>query len=160
MPDFRYVTQFIAGPRSKKQTSNEKVSSITFVGNDMFLVSTNDSRIRLYSIENFSVVRKYLGHSSKSSQMKVSVSSDMQLLMTPSEESSEVFIWPIDHAQYFKGGGLFSSFLKDRSKTSEGFKLGKKVTINSVAFTKKSSISKLSVLAGDNFGNVYLIESD
>ena len=73
MPDFRYVTQFIAGPRGKKRTSNKKVTSIQFVGNEpKFFVATNDSRIRLYSLENFSVIRKYVGHESKESQMKMS----------------------------------------------------------------------------------------
>lgn len=154
MPDFRYVTQFIAGPRGKKQTSNKKVTSIQFLGNEQFLIATNDSRIRLYALENFSVVRKFLGHESKEAQLRLSISSDNQLLMTPSENTSEVFIWPVDHQKYFKGGGLFGSFLKDRSKTYEGFKYGKKYVINAAAFIQKSNIEGLSVIVGDNHGGV------
>ncbi|EAY19466.1 beta-transducin, putative [Trichomonas vaginalis G3] len=154
MPEFRYVTQFIAGPRGKKQTSNEKVTSIQFLGNEQFLIATNDSRIRLYALENFSVVRKFLGHESKEAQLRLSVSSDNQLLMTPSENTSEVFIWPVDHSKYFKGSGLFGSFLKDRSKTYEGFKYGKKYLINAAAFIQKSSIQHLAVIVGDNRGGV------
>ena len=154
MPDFRYVTQFIAGPRGKKQTSNKKVTSIVFLGNDRFIVATNDSRIRLYALENFSVVRKYLGHESKDSQLRVSVSPDLKLIMSPSENTDELFIWPVDHSEYFKGSGLFSSFLKDRSKTAEGYKFGKKVIVTAACFTGVASISNLNIIVALNNGSV------
>lgn len=159
MPDFRYVTQFIAGPRGKKQSKNEKVSSITFVGNDLFFVATNDSRIRLYALENFSVVRKYLGHESREAQLRLSVSSDKQLLMSPSENDGDVFIWPIDHTQYFKGASLFSTFLKDRSKTAIGLRFGRKHSVNAATFTKDASISRLSIVLGDCRGSVFRVQS-
>lgn len=159
VPDFQYVTQFISGPRGKKMTSNEKVTSISFVGNSQFLVATNDSRIRLYSFENFSVIRKFIGHESKESQLKISVSPDQKLIMLPSENTCDLFIWPLDHTGYFKGTNLFSSFLKDRSKTAEGIRFGKKVTINAACFTSMASISKLNIVVALNNGSVMRVMS-
>ena len=161
MPDFRYVTQFIAGPRGKKRSSNEKVTSIEFVGDEpKFFVATNDSRIRLYSLENFSVIRKYLGHESKESQIKMSISSDLQLVMTPSENTDELYVYPIDHEEYFKGSGLFTTLLKDRSKTAEIIKYGKKYIINAAVFTPQATIQKMSAIVGDNSGGVSFLVSD
>ena len=160
MPDFRYVTQFIAGPRGKKCTSNKKVTSIEFIDDNKFLIATNDSRIRLYSLENFSVIRKYIGHESKESQLKLSVSSDTELIMTPSENTDEVYIYPIEHEKYFKGSGLFSSFLKDRSKTAIGFKYGKKFVITAAAFTPQASINQMAAIVADSRGGVSYVISN
>lgn len=159
LPDFDYVTQFVAGPRGKKKTTNEKVTSIEFVDNQKFLVATNDSRIRLYSIDNYSMVRKFVGHDSKDTQLRVSVSGDRKLLMTPSESSDEIYIYPVDHTDYFKSSGLFSSFLKDRSKTAEVLKFGKKFTINVAAFLPNSNANHLSIIVGDDHGGVSYIVS-
>lgn len=158
MPDFRYVTQFIAGPRKKKKTTNKKVTSILFHSSSHFFVSTNDSRVRLYSLDNFSVTRKYLGHESKDGLLKVTMSGDKKLIMIGSEKKGAVVIWPIDHEPYFKA--MVQGFSRDRNLTCEGFRLGKKVEITGSLFNMDTTISHLSVIVSDGVGNVYLVLSD
>lgn len=158
MPDFKYMSQFIAGPRRKKQAANEKITSIHFLNNESFLVATNDSRIRLYSLHYFSVKCKYIGHESKEAQLQVSVSTDNELLMMPSEDTGDIYIWPINHASYFKGSLFNASPKKDRSKTYQCIKLGKKIIVNCSTFTRSSTASQLQCLVGTDSGFVcYLV---
>lgn len=157
--DYSYITQFIAGPRKKKMVASKKVSSLAFIDNDLFLVATNDSRIRLYSMQNYSVIRKYIGHVSHESQTRISLSPNKTKMMVPSEQKAAVFIWPINHEKSFEKSGPFSTFRRDRSSTYEGFRLGKHVLINCAVFTPHTQGDFLSVLVGDNDGNVYYIKS-
>lgn len=158
--DFSYITQFIAGPRHKKLTSGKKITSILFCKNDEFFVATDDDRVRLYSMRNYSVIRKYLGHSSTEAQTMLSLSPDHKFIMAPSETRGQVFIWPIDHESMFSNSGLSIKFKRDRSNTSEGFGLGMRVRINAAIFTNFTTESHLQALLGDNQGRIYVITSD
>ncbi|KAK8895127.1 WD repeat-containing protein 44 [Tritrichomonas musculus] len=157
--DFSYNTQFISGPRNKKLTAGKKITCVLFVNEDQFLVATNDSRIRLYSIQNYSVVRKYLGHVSSEAQMKISLSPDHQYIMGTSETKGSVFIWPVDHENCFSKGGAGSKFKRDRSKTYEGFALGKKITVSSAIFTKFTNGDHLQMILSDSEGRIYTVIS-
>jgi WD40 repeat protein len=158
MPDFRYVTQFIAGPRRKKRTSNKKVTSIVFRNATQFFVSTNDSRIRLYSSDNFSVIRKYLGHVSEQANQRVSYSAKCDLRLSGSEKGGGVFIWPVEHEQFFQS--WVSAFSRDRSTTFEGILLGKKTFVTAAMFTSDATLEKLSMVVTDTEGHVFLIVSE
>lgn len=158
--EFRYISQFVAGPRSKSEKPNDKVTSIKFLNNNEFLVATNDSRVRLFSFSDFKVVRKYIGHIAKIKDMRLSVSKDQNIFMIPSEDNSGVYIWPVDHEKYYKSEALFHSLMKDRSKTVEGFSYGKEIKIKAAVFTSHSSISRLSVVIGDSCGGISIIRSD
>ncbi|KAK8860178.1 WD repeat-containing protein 44 [Tritrichomonas musculus] len=158
--DYSYITQFIAGPRHKKLTSGKKITSIIFSKNDEFIVATDDDRIRLYSLQNYSVIRKYLGHVSNESQTTISLSPDHKFIMAPSETRGKVFIWPIDHEKMFSHGGLGFRFKRDRSNTSEGFGLGMKTTVNTAIFTSFTTDSHLYALISDNRGRIYIVISD
>jgi WD40 repeat protein len=157
-PGFRYITQFIAGPRRKRKTSNKKITSIVFVSDAQFLVSTNDSRVRLYSSENFSVIRKYLGHVTQQTQQRLSLSADGNLVMIGSEKKGGVFIWPLDHEPHFKGRG-FARFVRDRSQTAEGFLLGKREEVTGVLCTVQNTMEQLSVVVADSQGRLFLVRS-
>jgi WD40 repeat protein len=158
LPDFRYVTQFIAGPRKKKKTSSKKITSIVFVSTAQFLVSTNDSRIRLYSSENFSVIRKYVGHVTQQAHQRLSLSADAALVAIGSEKAGDVYIWPLDHEPHFKGSGL-AGFSRDRSKTAEGFSLGKKAEVTAALFTAQNTLNHMSIVVTDSDGQLYLVLS-
>jgi WD40 repeat protein len=158
LPDYRYVTQFIAGPRRKKKTSSEKVTSIVFVSASQFLISTNDSRIRLYSSDNFSVIRKYVGHVAEDAHQKLTLSPDKSSMMIASEENGAVLIWPIDHEESFKGSGVHK-FSRERSKTAEGFELGKKESVTGAIFTIQHTPQNMSVLVTDTEGQMFLVLS-
>ena len=153
--DFRYVTQFVAGPRAKRKTSNEKITSILFPSDSMFFVATNDSRLRLYSAENFSVVRKFIGHETKDGMLRMSISPDSKLVMCGSEKNGGVVIWPIEHEAYYKGR---FGFTRERTKTCEGFCLGPKTAVTATAFMKDTTLTKFSVMVTDEAGHVFLVK--
>lgn len=153
--DFRYVTQFVAGPRAKKKTSNEKITSILFLSVSQFLVATNDSRLRLYSAENFCVVRKFIGHETKDGMLKMSISPNKALVMCGSEKNGGVVIWPVDHEPYYKGT---FGFTRERTKTCEGFLLGPKTVVTATAFMKETTMERIAVIVTDQAGHVFLVK--
>jgi WD40 repeat protein len=155
LPDFRYVTQFVAGPRRKKKAQNKKVTSIVFRNATQFFVSTNDSRIRLYSSDNYSVIRKYVGHVSTRTNQRVSYSTKGDLILSGSEKRGGIFIWPVEHEQFFQG--RMSKFSRDRSTTFEGFLLGKQAFVTAAVFTGENSLDNLSLIVGDSDGRLFFI---
>jgi WD40 repeat protein len=158
LPDFRYVTQFIAGPRRKMKSSNKKVTSIVFRNASQFFVSTNDSRIRLYSSDNFSVIRKYLGHISEQANQRVSYSLNGDLILSGSEKGGGIFIWPVEHEQFFQS--RVAAFSRDRSTTCEGVLLGKKEFVTAAIFTRDNTLEKLSIAVSDTEGHLFLVVSE
>jgi WD40 repeat protein len=158
LPEVRYVTQFIAGPRRKKRSSNKKVTSIVFRNASQFFVSTNDSRIRLYSGDNFSVIRKYIGHVSDRTHQRVSYSERGDLILSGSEKGGGIFIWPVEHEQTFQSRVV--AFSRDRSSTCEGILLGRKECVTAAMFTRDNTVGRLSIVASDADGNLFLIVSE
>ena len=158
-PEVNYITKFLSAPRKKKKMmTNKKITSIVFNQQNQIFISSNDSRIRLYSLDNFNVIRKYVGHEDKERHNQVSLSPDEMFIMIPSETHGAIFIWPVDHENHFKGK-LLSSFTHDRSSTCEGFKFGSTKTITGSVFTSQSIEEHLSVIVTDNEGFVYLVIS-
>ncbi|OHS94247.1 beta-transducin [Tritrichomonas foetus] len=158
-PELNYVTKFIAGPRAKKKMmTNKKITSIAFINHNEFLIASNDSRIRLYSLANFSVIRKFAGHVCKERHNQLSISPDGKSLMIVSEAHGSVYIWPVDHEKFFKGGPL-NSFVRDRSETCEGFKFGSERLITASVFTYQNTPNHLSAIVADCEGNIFLVLS-
>ena len=89
--------------------------------------------------------------------MKLSVSKDENLFLIPSEDNNGVFLWPVNHEKYYKSEAIFHSFMKDRSKTAEGFSFGKEIKIKAAAFAHNSSISHLFVIVADSLGGISII---
>jgi hypothetical protein len=90
------------------------------------LVTTNDNRIRLCSLEDYSTVCKYKGLKNRSMQIKSTLSDDCDYIICGSEYG-QVFIWKTfdDNMHHFNSKMLFNSFLgkKDilRNKLYENF---------------------------------------
>ncbi|RWS31573.1 WD repeat-containing protein 44-like protein [Leptotrombidium deliense] len=76
----------------KRKRNNNKVTGIEGVGDTKILVTTNDSRIRLYDLRDLSLACKYKGCINFSSQIKASVSQDAKYIVCGSENSS-FYIW-------------------------------------------------------------------
>jgi WD40 repeat protein len=120
-----------------------------------FFVSTNDSRIRLYSSDNFSVIRKYVGHVSEQANQRVSYSVKADLILSGSEKGGAVFIWPVEHEQFFQS--RVSAFSRDRSMTFEGVTFGKKTFVTAAMFTCDTTLERLSMVVSDTEGHLFLI---
>ncbi|KAL7453031.1 hypothetical protein ACHAWC_004728 [Mediolabrus comicus] len=62
---------------------------------DRMLVSTNDSRVRLYSLKDFCLIRKYKGHINNSMQIRARLTESGSHIACGSE-SGHCFIWDVD----------------------------------------------------------------
>lgn len=81
-----------AGGSSRGRWSN-KVTGIESVDdNNKILVTTNDSRLRLYDLRDLSLTCKYKGCINQSSQIKASISHDHKYIICGSENNS-FYIW-------------------------------------------------------------------
>ena len=84
------------GRRSRRRRSN-KVTGIESVDDNKILVTTNDSRLRLYDLRDLSLVCKYKGCVNVSSQIRASVSHDNKYIVCGSENSS-FYIWRLQES--------------------------------------------------------------
>ena len=62
---------------------------------DRMVVSTNDSRVRLYGLNDFCLIRKYKGHINNSMQIRARLSESGSHIACGSE-SGHCFIWDVD----------------------------------------------------------------
>lgn len=95
---------------------NKKVTGIEGVDDNKILVTTNDSRIRLYDLRDLSLTCKYSGCQNQSSQIKASVSHDSKYIICGSENSS-FYIWKL------KSDNLSLGQRRDRNKHYECVRL-------------------------------------
>jgi WD40 repeat protein len=65
-------------------------------GEDKILITSNDSRIRLYDLRDLSLVCKYKGYTNLSSQIRASFSPDGRYICSGSENQC-VFLWSSLH---------------------------------------------------------------
>lgn len=113
----KYHTQIHVRSSRGKNSTGRKISGIEpMPGADKILVTSNDSRIRLYDLRDLSVSCKYKGYINVSSQIKATFSHDGKYIVSGSENQC-IYIWRTDH-DYSK----FSSVRKDRNDFWEGIK--------------------------------------
>lgn len=86
----KFFTQLNIGKHHEKI----KITGIESVDNTKILVTTNDSRIRLYDLRDLTLVCKYKGCINTSSQIRATVSPDNRYIICGSENSS-FYIWPM-----------------------------------------------------------------
>ena len=117
----RYFTQIECRNHHGKDRKGRKVCSIAHISNsagNKILVSTNDSRLRLIGMDNFSLLHKYKGHTNRSKQLAATLSNDYKHIISPSEDGY-VYIWRTADDLQKK---TFTGNSTDRSESYEYFK--------------------------------------
>ncbi|SCZ97886.1 BZ3500_MvSof-1268-A1-R1_Chr3-3g06434 [Microbotryum saponariae] len=94
---FQYHSQFAAKSSRGKNSKGRKVTSmfpypLPSSSGERLLVTSNDSRIRLYHTNDKAVEAKYAGHENTSSQIRASFSGDGKYVISGSEDRC-VYIW-------------------------------------------------------------------
>ncbi|KAM0750005.1 WD40 repeat-like protein [Meredithblackwellia eburnea MCA 4105] len=94
---FHYHAQFAAKSTRGKNSKGRKVTSMVSMpvpssGGERLLVTSNDSRMRLYHLGDKAVETKYAGHENTSSQIRASFSDDARFIISGSEDR-HVYIW-------------------------------------------------------------------
>lgn len=112
----KYYTQIHVRSTRGKNARGRKISGIEpMPGEDKILVTSNDSRIRLYDLRDLSLSCKYKGYTNLSSQIKGSFSHDGRYVISGSENQF-IYIWKTYHDY------KFSSARRDRNDYWEGIK--------------------------------------
>ncbi|XP_078033124.1 WD repeat-containing protein 44 isoform X1 [Augochlora pura] len=133
----KYHTQIHVRSTRGKNSTGRKISGIEpMPGGEKILVTSNDSRIRLYDLRDLNLSCKYKGYVNVSSQIKASFSPDGQYIVSGSENQC-IYIWKTHH-DYSK----FSSVRRDRNDFWEGIKAHNAVVTCAVFAPNPDSIIK------------------
>ncbi|KAL7530813.1 hypothetical protein ACHAXR_003686, partial [Thalassiosira sp. AJA248-18] len=117
---------------------------------ERMLVSTNDSRVRLYGLSDFQLVRKYKGHANYSMQIRARISESGSHIACGSE-SGHVFIWETLDKNRPKKNNAAGMKTHDKTKSSDHFEASKAplpIVTDSVFFPARSV--KEALLSSDN----------
>lgn len=91
------TTQVDIRSERRKNKKGAKISGIVFspTEENAVMISSNDSRLRLYHMDDKSLVNKYLGHVCNESQLAASFSPCGNYVLSGSE-NRHVFVWDVD----------------------------------------------------------------
>ncbi|XP_039271162.2 WD repeat-containing protein 44-like isoform X1 [Styela clava] len=115
----KYHTQIHVRSSRGRNTKGHKITGIEpLQGEHKILVTSNDSRVRLYDLRDLSLVCKYKGHTNLSSQIKASFSPDSKYIICGSEDKC-VYMWRTSLPQDVT---KLSSLRRDRNDSWESMK--------------------------------------
>lgn len=114
---FKFHTLLNAKSTRGKNSKGRKITSIAPLagpgpGEDRLLITSNDSRVRLYNLLDKTLETKYKGHENTSSQIRASFSDDGRYLISGSEDR-HVYIWESGVAKGI-GGSIRSMMKKEK----------------------------------------------
>ncbi|KAJ8953165.1 hypothetical protein NQ318_017193 [Aromia moschata] len=134
----KYHTQIHVRSSRGRNSVGRKISGIEpMPGEDKILVTSNDSRIRLYDLRDLNVSCKYKGYVNMSSQIKASFSHDGKYVVSGSE-NRDIYIWKTNH-DYSK----FSSVRRDRNDFWEAIKAHNAVVTCAIFAPNPEAIIKM-----------------
>ncbi|KAG9282103.1 WD repeat-containing protein 44 [Astyanax mexicanus] len=123
----KYHTQIHVRSTRGRNRVGRKITGIEpLPGENKILVTSNDSRIRLYDLRDLSLSMKYKGYVNSSSQIKASFSHDYSFIVSGSEDRY-VYIWSTYHDL-----SKFSSVRRDRNDFWEGIKAHNAVVTSAI----------------------------
>lgn len=95
--NLKYHTQIHVRSTRGRNKTGRKISGIEpMPGEDKILVTSNDSRVRLYDLRDLNLSCKYKGYLNTSSQIKASFSHDGKYIIAGSENQC-IYVWKTNH---------------------------------------------------------------
>uniref|UniRef100_A0A2K6V3Y4 WD repeat-containing protein 44 n=1 Tax=Saimiri boliviensis boliviensis TaxID=39432 RepID=A0A2K6V3Y4_SAIBB len=144
----KYHTQIHVRSTRGRNKVGRKITGIEpLPGENKILVTSNDSRIRLYDLRDLSLSMKYKGYVNSSSQIKASFSHDFTYLVSGSEDKY-VYIWSTYHDL-----SKFTSVRRDRNDFWEGIKAHNAVVTSAIFAPNPSLMLSLDVQSEKSEGN-------
>lgn len=123
----KYHTQIHVRSTRGRNKVGRKITGIEpLPGENKILVTSNDSRIRLYDLRDLSLSMKYKGYVNSSSQIKASFSHDYAFIVSGSEDKY-IYIWSTYHDL-----SKFTSVRRDRNDFWEGIKAHNAVVTSAI----------------------------
>ncbi|GFY47530.1 WD repeat-containing protein 44 [Trichonephila inaurata madagascariensis] len=130
----KYYTQIHVRSTKGRNSQGRKISGIEEVpGEDKILVTSNDSRIRLYDLRDLCLTCKYKGYVNLSSQIKASLSHDGKYILSGSENQF-IYLWKTSHD--------YAKLRRDRNDYWTGIKAHNAVVTSAIFAPKPSYIIK------------------
>uniref|UniRef100_A0A023GC56 WD repeat-containing protein 44 n=1 Tax=Amblyomma triste TaxID=251400 RepID=A0A023GC56_AMBTT len=154
----KYYTQIHVRSTRGKNAQGRKITGIEpMPGEDKILVTSNDSRIRLYDLRDLSLSCKYKGYVNLSSQIKGSFSHDGRYVISGSENQF-IYIWKTYHDY------KFSSARRDRNTYWESIKAHNAVVTAAVFAPKPDlvlqQVDETPAPESPSTGNYVIISAD
>lgn len=117
----KYHTQIHARSTRGKNSKGRKISGIEpMPGSDKILVTSNDSRIRLYDLKDHSLHCKYRGATNTSSQIKATFSPDGKSVICGSEDH-RFYTWATEPVPGQGAGKFKKGWRRDRNEDYQRF---------------------------------------
>ncbi|XP_025080244.1 WD repeat-containing protein 44-like [Pomacea canaliculata] len=136
----KYYTMLHVRSTRGKNARGRKITGIeSMPGEEKILVTSNDSRVRLYSLKDLTLTCKYKGGTNNSSQIKASFSSTGKYIICGSEDHF-LYIWKTNH-EFVK----FSSARRDRNDYWEAIKVHNAVVTAAVFAANPSFIFRMAM---------------
>uniref|UniRef100_A0AAQ6AK88 WD repeat-containing protein 44 n=1 Tax=Amphiprion ocellaris TaxID=80972 RepID=A0AAQ6AK88_AMPOC len=123
---YRCVVFLCLSTRGRNKVGRKITGIEPLPGENKILVTSNDSRIRLYDLRDLSLSMKYKGYVNSSSQIKASFSHDYSFIVSGSEDKY-VYIWSTYHDL-----SKFTSVRRDRNDFWEGIKAHNAVVTSAI----------------------------
>jgi len=123
----KYYTQIECRNRHGALKGGKKVTGLCYdtskssqVPSEQLLITTNDSRLRLYQTDDYSMLCKYKGLTNDHMQIKATFSEDSQYVIAGSENGC-VYIWNATSQYTSMISSHLNGFKKDRNTSYESF---------------------------------------
>jgi WD40 repeat protein len=100
---------------------------------DLCLISSNDSRIRLFDLESFEIRQKYKGLKNESSKIAASVGGNGKYVISGSENGG-AFIWNLTSLTVPKLNPVFTKKKRYKNSTYEVINVDKQKTTSTAKF--------------------------
>ena len=135
-----YLTQIDCRNRTGFKSSGKKITGIEFHDDQYLLIGTNDSRIRLYNLNDFRLLQKYKGGICEDLPIRCTFSHNFSHVIRGSEDGN-VFIWNTFKVEKQKRWSLRRS--NEKNNSCEFFKLNKFKGNSDAIFAPSMLIAKV-----------------
>ncbi|VDP08921.1 unnamed protein product [Soboliphyme baturini] len=129
----KYHTQIDINSNRMKTSRNRKITGLQSY-QDKLLVTSNDSRIRVYDLRDLSLSCKYKGYTNHNSQIRASFSHSGRFIITGSEDK-HIYLWKT----HLNTDTLSLSVRKDRNRQWESIRAHNAV-VTAAVFAPKPEI--------------------
>ncbi|KAF8766923.1 WD repeat-containing protein 44 [Argiope bruennichi] len=166
----KYYTQIHVRSTKGKNSHGRKISGIEEMpGEDKILVTSNDSRIRLYDLRDLCLTCKYKGYVNLSSQIKASLSHDGKYILSGSENQF-IYLWKTSHdyAKFRRDRNDYWTAIKAHNAvvTSAVFAPNPSIIVKQlirdqdedVAAAMKEDINKYYIMVSGDFNGAYITD--
>lgn len=146
LTEILFANKFSCRNRKGLKRKGKKVTGIEFLDDTHVLISTNDSRMRLFSLHDYSLKQKYKGLINEEAPIKATFSHNFMHVISGSD-TGEVFIWNQLNIYTPRDKCWYRIFNRDRNSSFEYFKVGRAKTTTCAIFSSAEMLRQVREIA-------------